>query len=1213
MKKLALLLLSSLLIFGCTQEKETPPEPKTGVELIAIGSIHFGNVIIGEYREATIKVTNHGPDVISPFSPTLQNPFKIQRISPPCDNGIIGVGITCTVTIRFTPLVKGNFSDVFTLEDKTQEITGKGLDAAGVLDYSVSLWDLGTVVSGEQSIREVSLTNNGDFTVSTPNFAPLTGYSLSNNECGAFIAPRRTCKLQFTIIKQGVGTFSESLVFGSVDTAPYTITINSNVIPGPPSGSIVLLNPPSSIIADNADIRTISTSPIRDQFNNIVQDGTIISVIVSNLNLIGPTNLTTVGGVISFNVRATNQRGDATVTLISGAASGFARFRALAGPAVGSIIAKPYINTVVANGISQIDIRFNPLLDQFNNIVEDGTPVEFCIRAGPNQCYNDSTLATTPGSSAHGTLVTPIYNTVIGESSAIIIPPLSVGSATLIVRSGTANGNPPCGWSACGSYPIHFIPGQASGTIPVVSSLQGIFADPSSGITAHPPEVIQSSITIGPVKDSNGNTVITGSPIQINLNNAIGVSTGTSSFTVNTNGSGTATFNIQGTGARGFIDISASRELAVGSTQIWAYGNATLRPLGSSYPNNPFRVSMKYHSISTDPAINTGWGLIANWANIDIQDKNYFGDLKKQAPPTLIASNIPYYVSKCLFNSGNTTYGSACFENNFDDSSISANTLKITKANSGGDPGASRVDFVLNQYPRNVFHREVPVGCYKTDTAPGSPTEGYLVKYDVQQERCNSLTSSDPESPVYMNNFYPWFGGTWITNLSYDLKFPTVGFIPDIGRALIFGGFYQNATYGGQQNPNAWDVFISNLHTWFGNFGIDLPFAWKASNNIEDIYGDFPEASILPTLTSSNKDLYLFGGLNLRGRSHLPPAMPNTNYMLSNASDQFKVFDGILNKWFNLYPGDDPSLPQEEMIRSPTARYQHGMVYVPDNHKLFVAGGKTVNLQMSPMWFEPNDMWSVNVADRTASLQWKRHCSPCGFPNNAHNHPINLTPASIAPTPLKMTYHPYLQKVFMLWSGTNYQISSFSPLAEPIAITHTNPYSFSSIQGPNLFDMEINQDTGRTYFYNRKTFNQNDSEIYYWDMDAGNKQYMKIETDLGGSPAKTFIRRLGIHVRGYGSIMNQSQTVQGVGGLQVKIWNFTTESWDLVGSNSAKIESEDVIAQSIVNNFDAVNAPNYVSNDGKVICIITIRDTSSYSGSGYNELKLDEFYVDGLF
>lgn len=1207
-----LILLISFSVISCTPKEEAPKvETKTGIELVAVGSIVFGNVTIGEYRESTIRVYNHGPDPITNFNPTLVNPFSVNRITAPCNSGTIPVGVACNVVIRFTPTSKGSFTDVLTIGDKTQNTSGTGLSSAGIIDYNLSSWDLGTVVAGETTLRDIEVTNNGDFAVQSPTGSVLDGYTRTLNECGSFIAPKRTCKMRFSIVKSIVGSHSETLTMSSPDSGSYGITIISTVIPGPPSGSIVITNPPTSIIADGGiDTKTITVAPIRDQFGNIVQDGTEASLIGSNVTVQGSSTRTTVGGVVTFTITSTTQRGDATVTILSGGGSGFARFRSISGPAVGDIVAKPYIGTVEANGISQIDIRFNSLRDQFNNVVEDGTPVYFFMKQAGTNCLNFNESTTPNG---NGILLSQVNNTILGEVSATITPPVLVGSSVLVVKSGTA----------CGAYTVNYTPGLASGIIPVVSSLQGIYADPSTGITADPPEIIQTNITIGPVRDQFNNIVSQNSVVTINLQNAIGVISGTSTFTVTTDSGGFASFLIQGIGNRGYINVSAMKDTASGSNSLWAYGDAVLRPDRPNLSTNPFKLYMNYYSNANLPPLENVWGLIKNWNNLDIQDKNYFGDLKKQAPPTLVDNQLPYVVSYCLFSAGNTTYGSNCFKDNFNDNSIYQNTIKVTKGNKPADPGASLLTLALNTPRGTELHQETPVGCYKQDIQPGSATFGDLLYYpQASIDRCNSLTSTNPNSPVYNNNFSAWFEvdpvkpqPQWITNRRFNLRYSSVGFIPDLAKILVFGGFYENAMYGGGFfSPNNYEVFMSNRHTWSTNYGIDAPFNWLSQNNIEDVYGDFPEQTVMPSFANSNKDLYMFGGLFFRGNSHTN-AGPMSSYIESTASETFSVFDGIVNKWFNLNPGSDPLITDENQSSSPVSRYQHGMVYVPDNDSLFMAGGKSVNLNFGFNWFEPNDMWSIKDISNRNTLQWKRRCFPCGFPTNAHNHPNNFLPSTINPTPVKMAYHPYLQKVFMVWSGTNFDVSNFNPLetTNSISINHTNNYSFSSIEGPDLYDIEVNSDIGRTYFYKRKSQGQFNSELYYWDMDPGTKQYMKIETDLGGAPAKQFIRSLGINVRGYGSILSNSQLVQGTGGITVMIYNYTTLSWDLVGDNSAAIESADVPAQSINMTYDAGQSPKYVSPTGKVNVLIFPKDLSNYSGHGYNELKIDEFYINGLF
>lgn len=1193
------LIILALFAIGCSKKSEDTVVVQTGVSLVAIGAIKFGNVNVGEYKEAIVRVTNHGPEVATFDQSTILAPFSIPKITEPCSSGTIPVNATCNITVRFTPVARGSFNTVIVVGDKTQESTGYGLDAAGVIDYSVSTWDLGSVVSGAESSREISLTNNGDYTVMAPSFNPLAGYSRSFNECGSSIASKRTCLMRFTIVKTAIGTATDSLQFVSANATPHTVLVYSNTIPGPPSGIISLINAPSSIVANNVDTKQIEIAPIRDQYGNVVSAGTSVVISVTNLEIVGSnTRLTNNAGVFDspFTVKSTSVRGDSTVSLASGTASGFLRFRALSGPAVGTVTAQEYINSVTANGVSQIEVRLHPLRDAFNNVVEDGTEVHFELTGG-------------------GTLFSSVGYTILGETRATIIAPQTSGPTTLVVKAGTNNGAAPCGWSACGSFPITFTPGLPSGTIPVVTSRTGIFSDPATGFGSG--EIIQSTITIGPVRDQFNNIVKECTPINISLEKAIGVNSGTNSFTVNTDcsipSSGMASFDIQGIGQRGYIRVNVAKETAAGQVSLWGYSNTVLRPVNPALSTNAFKLFMTYSDIGSIPAPASSWGLIRTWSNLDVQDKNYFGDLKKQAPPTLIYDQAPYFVSKCLFSSGNTVYGAGCFNNNFSDSSVYENTLLIVKANSSGDPSTSRVDLTLNQPRGSNNHRADYPGCYKMDTTPGSPTLGNLLYYNTTQALCSTTTSADPQSPFYNNDSRPWYGGTWYPSYKLDIQYSTVGFIPDFARVLTFGGYVINAIGAvGLGQVNHFTTLLTNLHTWASNFGISTPFNWKEADNVDDIYGDFPTARAMPSMASTNQTLFMFGGLELRGNSHTSTGA-NPNYVQSSANDEFSMYSAVQNKWTSLNPSPDPLITGEDESGSPVGRYQHGMIHIPDNNLLFLAGGRGQDFENPLSWFEPNDMWSVDISNMN-SLQWKRRCSPCNFPTNAHFHPTNLRPDTLSPTPLKMTYNSYLQKVFMLWSGTNFAVSSFDPTvtSNTIPVSNTNSYSFSTLQGTDLFDMEFNPSTGRTYFYKRKDLNQFNSEIYYWDMDAGMKQYLRVQADLGGAPARDFVRRITVSIRGYGSVKDSAQATQGIGGIEARIYNYDTNTWDLINSNTASIESQDVVAQRITATF-SVNPAIYVNANGLVDVVIYPRDPSGYTGTGYNELRVDEFVVDGVF
>lgn len=1232
-----LFLTSFIFIMSSCTKKEDAAIPKTGVEIISVGSIKFGNVILGEYRESVIRFTNYGPEIVTGFTPSTQLsvPFSVSSLSAACSSSTIPVNATCELKIKFTPVVNGTWTQIITIGNKSQETSGRGMDSAGIVNFSTNLFSLGTVVAGETSFQDLVLTNQGNFTIITPMPINLPiGVVLANNDCGAYMASNKVCSMRFSIYKSAVGTAVETFMMRSRDIADYPINVLATTKPGPPAGTVAFLSPPESIIADGTDTKLLITAPIRDQFNNIVADGESVTIIPYNLTMSGPMTLTTIGGQVSFTVKATTQRGDSTVTLIGGA-SGFIRIKALAGPPVGLITADNFINTVTANGITIIDMRINSLTDQFGNIVEDNTPVIFELTGG-------------------GTLSANSISTVLGKVQQLITAPTTVGTSTLVVKSGSPTSSSVCGYSACGNFTLNFVPGDASGTIAVTPVHAGIFADPSLGISLG--ELTQTVVNFGPVRDQYNNIVATGTTLNLSLENGVNVF----NSTLTTNSSGMASFTVAGTGVRGPIKIGVSKLTASGSGEVWAYNATTLRADSPGLPTSAYNLYLSYFSDTALPSLNNVWGKISNWGNIDIQDNNFYGDKKKSAPPTLIvrssvsevgihpSTKLPYFEQNCLFSSGINTYAGACFLNTFDGQNSSAYQYQFRKTLA--DDGNSAM--IIENTNANTLssHRESPSGCYKVDQQPSSTTQNYLMFMNsVEQVQCgvydqnvNPLSegfwNSNPIAGCYIqdtNVTSPMFGllkiispnmaGCGFISLQdpaglyfnigqlplvhYPLKQSTRGYISDLDKLLVFGGYYINPKL---------DFFgssilatLSNRSTFVLNKGSGTVFNQLETDNVNDSLGDYPLPSAFAQTATSNRNLYMFGGLNIINSS----IGTNVNYSLTRPTDRFYMYSGNTSKWTMLSPNSDNTISDPNQASSPYSRYQHGIVYVPDNNSLYLGSGKAfITTQAIPQgsWLNPNDLWSVNLTDMS-NLSWKRECFPCGFPANAHNQAANIvTEQDINPTDLRMTWHPYIQRVMMLWSGTSNAMQFFNPLQSGTKTILSENYSFNS-GGTNIIDsnmrqIEFNQNLGRTYFYKRTARGSSTSNAYYWDMDIANKQYYKVEIDLGGSGAKTFIRDLQVRMRGYGKITNLSGGILS-SGLTSKIFNYTTNSWESLATTAA--------AQSFDSNnylnkdFLASVSKNYVSADGKIN--ILVYPTGSSSSASFNEVFIDEVYISGTF
>lgn len=1186
-------LLSILIILSGCESKKDDPIVKTGVDLIAVGTIDFRKVIIGEYREAIIRFVNYGPNVITDFNPNTQlsAPFSVSSLTAACNSGTIPVNVTCELKIKFAPTTSNSWSQTVVIGEKSQITKGTGLDPMAVIDFSTSTFNLGSVIAGETIGADLTLTNFGSFSVQTPVPVSLpSGISIQRNDCGSFMAPNKVCIIRFNFIRTLVGTTTDTFIMRSSDIVDQTLSVTSQTRPGAPAGTITFNNPPASIIADSIDTKIIETNFIRDQFGNIVEDGNSITILPFNLTLIGPMTLNTVGGKISFTVQSTSQKGDATITLVGGG-TGFLRFPALSGPAVGLIEAEPFVDSVNANGVTLIDIRLKTLKDQFSNIIEDNSPVYFELVGG-------------------GTLQSATLNTVLGTVRQIITPPTTTGTATLIIKAGAINGASVCGYSACGSYVLHYVPSDPSGNIPIIPVDAGIFADPALGISLG--ERIQTVVNIGPVKDAYNNIVATGTSLNLVLENGVNVF----NTSLTTNASGMAQFSLAGTGNRGPIKINVSRLDASGTGQVWAYKSTTLRADSPGLPTSPYKLYMTYYSDLALPPVDNNWGLIKSWGSLDIQDNNFYGDKKKASPPTLVVrsapsdfdhptTRLPYFTQPCLFSSGINTYAGACYLNDFNGANSSSVQYTIQK--NAVDNGTGMIPTPLSNLSSLALHNESPEGCYKYDTQAGSPTQGsFMIMAGVEFSQCGVVDVN-----VNPNGEGTWYGSGGNTPIPYYLKNPARGYISDLDKLLIFGGYYlypELDFFGGHFLSTT-----SNKSSWLLNKGAGVSFNETEAQNINNSLGDYPSPVAFAQVATSSRDLFMFGGLNLQ----------NTclgivcNYEFTSPSSEFVAYLGNSSKWQSLSPASDSTITDPDQDSSPSARYQEGMVYIPETNQLYIGSGKTRKMNNSNqyVWLNTNDLWSVQL-DNLGDLSWKRECFPCSFPANAHFHPTNMTSESqLAPTDLRMTWNPYIQRVMMLWSGTSNQMNFFNPYQNGTKSILSESYSFNtgitSLVDSDLYQIEFNSDLGRTYFYKRKSNNPStpNSDIWYWDMDTGNKQYYRVEINLGGGGVRDFIRDLTVNIRGYGKISDLSNNLI-TGGLASQIYNYTTNSWELLAINNAN-SSFDSNPNTLTNTYTSTLSVNYVSPEGKINLLIYPKGSSS--NPDFNEVFLDEVYISGTF
>jgi hypothetical protein len=651
LKTLGLVLL--LVLTGCSQKEETPPAPKTGVALVAIGPINFGGVLVGEYRDAAVRVFNYGPEALdtSTLSTKLTAPFFIQSISGDCATGSLPANANCIVAVRFYPNLAGSFEQDFTLGNASIRTTGRGL-VGGVMDISETYWDVGQTFAGVQTRKTFTITNLGDFTIPAPTISLIPGVTVGLNTCGSFIPTLKNCRVELVAAKTISGTTSEAVTFNSQDGGIMTVTIDNTVLPGLPSGTIGFLNAPNTIVADGDSVYTITSQVIRDQYGNMVSDGTGIRISASNAELLTSSPQLTVNGQVTFSFKSPTSKGFATISLLSSEASGFLRAFATSGPPVGSIQVEGYTPSITANGQTQIIFKTLALRDQFGNVVEDGTQVYYFLEGG-------------------GSIGAPFNFTVLGISQMSLTASTVVGDATFKIRAGPIydTNNNIVDWRAQGDFPVSYTPGLAAGNIPITSVHSAIYAveDVSYENQGLP---IRTTVTVGPVRDAYGNVVAPNTQLSLNMTGGKNITFQNQTFPISvlTDTQGMISFIIAGNGTRGNINVSVSGGAnASGNLAVWAFTDSRFTP-NNNILENKFQIYETFEAATALPSLSKRWATFGANDYTAMSGNDGVSFKIKKNNTTAVRSFIPsttYLQAPCWFSRKQFLQVGPCSRDNF--------------------------------------------------------------------------------------------------------------------------------------------------------------------------------------------------------------------------------------------------------------------------------------------------------------------------------------------------------------------------------------------------------------------------------------------------------------------------------------------------------------------------------------------------------------------
>ena len=196
----------------------------TGIPPVALnpGSVAYGNVILGNSKGATIKVTNQmtvpltGISIASSGAPFSQTNNCGTSLAP---------NTQCSITITFLPTVAGTQSGTITMTDSAasspQAVAVRGTGVLAVSLTPVSL-AFGQVSVGTSSAAKIStLTNNEKVAITISNIA-VTGAKASDysqtNTCGTSLAAGAKCTISVVFTPSATGSRPASITVTDTGT-----------------------------------------------------------------------------------------------------------------------------------------------------------------------------------------------------------------------------------------------------------------------------------------------------------------------------------------------------------------------------------------------------------------------------------------------------------------------------------------------------------------------------------------------------------------------------------------------------------------------------------------------------------------------------------------------------------------------------------------------------------------------------------------------------------------------------------------------------------------------------------------------------------------------------------------------------------------------------------------------------------------------------------
>lgn len=191
--------------------------------------------------------------------------------------------------------------------------------------------------------------------------------------------------------------------------------------------------------------------------------------------------------------------------------------------------------------------------------------------------------------------------------------------------------------------------------------------------------------------------------------------------------------------------------------------------------------------------------------------------------------------------------------------------------------------------------------------------------------------------------------------------------------------------------------------------------------------------------------------------------------------------------------------------------------------------------------------------------------------------------------------------MYIAWHGRN-EIFSFDPETKNFTVPTGGAAGLA-----NSFQLIYNDHTGKSFAYKRGTVSQSNSNMSVWEVDPNEKHFMRFSADVG-TGAKLYAATVKPVVRGAGQVTGSTPST----GIMVYIYNFTTQQWVTVGSNSnMHIDVTSLTNSEISYLYEDALARDMISDDGKIEILITVKGNPS--NGAMHELHIESVALEGQF